>query len=644
MDFLSDKDDCMSESPESTNNQQIADYLNFYLNLPRPGYAVFLNGQWGSGKTWFIKNFRESNNSQKYLHITLYGVSSVAEIEDQFFQQLHPLLSSKAFTIGAKLLKSAIKASVKLDVEGEEVGVDVKVPSLDVQKFLTDSENCVLIFDDLERCKNIHEILGYINHFVEHQEQKVIVIGNEEEILKKYPDFKEKKEKLIGRTFTIQAEFEEALTTFINAIGDLNIKKILIQNTNLIQNVFKNEKYHNLRTLKHCIFEYERFYRLLPKEAQENQEFQKSLVNSLFSLCLGIRSGQLQAKDILGMHVWPYDSAARRKFKKEEKEEPNPLAEFYERRFSSLSEEISPNEEAMYCFFEYGVAPKHTIENAISGNKYFLKENTPTWIKLWNYFSLTDEEFPRYFKEVLTKFSNFEFTKLGEFRHVAGILLGIAKKNLADFSYDEASQLIESTINHMCEKNLIILPDEKDDIGIRFNDVYAGLQFMELNDPCFKKATERLNQYKRQKTEEYIKKCAAELIDIIKKDVSEFLRMMTFSNAMDKEFYNVPILHHVPASDFVTAIIEMNPAPHGRASIGQTFMSRYKFLEHYPDLLQELDWLKEVITQIENKEPSLKQPTKYQLGQIKELVTKAVNTLETFANRSAVPEQNQKTA
>ncbi|HDR8221470.1 TPA: hypothetical protein QC102_006086, partial [Bacillus cereus] len=41
----------------------------------------------------------------------------------------------------------------------------------------------VLCFDDLERCKiEITEILGYINNFVEHDDFKTIIIGNEKEI------------------------------------------------------------------------------------------------------------------------------------------------------------------------------------------------------------------------------------------------------------------------------------------------------------------------------------------------------------------------------------------------------------------------------------------------------------------------------
>lgn len=47
-------------------------------------------------------------------------------------------------------------------------------------------KNCVLIFDDLERCDcSIQDILGYINGFVEQAGMKVIIIANQEELRKK---------------------------------------------------------------------------------------------------------------------------------------------------------------------------------------------------------------------------------------------------------------------------------------------------------------------------------------------------------------------------------------------------------------------------------------------------------------------------
>ena len=77
-------------------NLHIEEFLKYYYSFEQePGYAVLLKGKWGTGKTWFITQTLNSLAQQdgKYLYVSLYGVTSFEEIEDQFFKQLHPLLS-----------------------------------------------------------------------------------------------------------------------------------------------------------------------------------------------------------------------------------------------------------------------------------------------------------------------------------------------------------------------------------------------------------------------------------------------------------------------------------------------------------------------------------------------------------------------
>ncbi|MEQ8973575.1 MAG: P-loop NTPase fold protein [Coleofasciculus sp. C1-SOL-03] len=78
-------------------------------------FAVLLKGQWGAGKTWFIKKYYEKRkaNKQKCLYVSLYGMTTFSEIEDAFFQQLHPVLSSKGMAITGNIFKEAIKTTTK---------------------------------------------------------------------------------------------------------------------------------------------------------------------------------------------------------------------------------------------------------------------------------------------------------------------------------------------------------------------------------------------------------------------------------------------------------------------------------------------------------------------------------------------------
>lgn len=95
--------------------------LRQYCQFPHPqGFAVMLRGVWGSGKTHFIKSIADDlaggEKQHKPLYVSLYGVSDASEIGDQLFQQLHPVLSHKATRLVGAVLRSAAKATIKVDL------------------------------------------------------------------------------------------------------------------------------------------------------------------------------------------------------------------------------------------------------------------------------------------------------------------------------------------------------------------------------------------------------------------------------------------------------------------------------------------------------------------------------------------------
>ena len=110
----------------SNPNEHIEDFLKYYskLNNP-PHYAVMLKGNWGVGKTWFLKNVMKQLDShddqkRKYLYVSLYGVESFKDIESEFFRELYPLLSSKGAALTGKITKSIVET------------FNFKVPEIDI--------------------------------------------------------------------------------------------------------------------------------------------------------------------------------------------------------------------------------------------------------------------------------------------------------------------------------------------------------------------------------------------------------------------------------------------------------------------------------------------------------------------------------
>ena len=172
-------------------------------------YAILIDGEWGCGKTYFIKNTlipyleiiektnktantkkskynivkketnSDSDKKRQYLYISLYGVTDKDDVAKSIFLEafrFKKILKSKggkiAFGLGKVLLGGALSFK----------GITIPKVSLSPDDFIS-IKNCVFIFDDLERCSmNTNVLLGYINHLVEHEDIKTIIIANEKEI------------------------------------------------------------------------------------------------------------------------------------------------------------------------------------------------------------------------------------------------------------------------------------------------------------------------------------------------------------------------------------------------------------------------------------------------------------------------------
>lgn len=292
-------------------NSHIEEFLKYYYSFDQePGYAVLLKGKWGTGKTWFINQTLNSLAKQdsKYLYVSLYGVTSFEEIEDEFFKQLHPLLSSKSMALTGKIAKGLLKATLKIDLDGDgkaDGSVSAQAPELNLPDYLTNTSGFIIVFDDLERASiNLESLLGYINHYVEHQGYKVIIVANEEEILahqEQRDDFKlayrRIKEKLVGKTFEITPDLSGALVNFISEVKDNDAQALYNKNINLISEIYENSQYQNLRHLKQALWDFERFLSFVNPDASSKDGLLDHLLRIFLILSIEIKSGSILPKD-----------------------------------------------------------------------------------------------------------------------------------------------------------------------------------------------------------------------------------------------------------------------------------------------------------------------------------------------------------
>ncbi len=291
-----------------------------YVRADYTDYAIMINGEWGSGKTYFwnhkIRNKIESMhlNGKKFttIYMSLYGISNLEEISKKIFIETTQLMDKNLKKYMDANGQTTIPEYAKTGLDmANFFGVTQNGDRIDYSDFFS-TDDKVLCFDDLERANvDVIDILGYINNFVEHDHIKTIIICNEKElstklkssnlemktfiatylldkegdlskvsdkpmvekiqdkieyVFDKANDYERIKEKLIGETFEYAPEF----TYIINGLlmryeNNEDLIRFLRENTGLIISTFNKSGTRNLRILKHALNDFKKIFEMVNK-------------------------------------------------------------------------------------------------------------------------------------------------------------------------------------------------------------------------------------------------------------------------------------------------------------------------------------------------------------------------------------------
>ena len=80
---------------------QLEHFLKFYKSVESPGYAVFVTGEWGTGKTFQVQQYL--SESERW-YVSLFGLASANAIHSAILAKIDPKLElarNIATTVGA---------------------------------------------------------------------------------------------------------------------------------------------------------------------------------------------------------------------------------------------------------------------------------------------------------------------------------------------------------------------------------------------------------------------------------------------------------------------------------------------------------------------------------------------------------------
>ena len=296
------------------NLEELVESILDYVRADYTDYAIMINGEWGSGKTYFwnhkIKDKIESLqlNGRKYttIYMSLYGISNLEEISKKIFIETTQLMDKNLKKYMDSHHQTNIPEYAKTGLDMANVfGVSKNGDKIDYERFFS-TDDKVLCFDDLERANvDVVDILGYINNFVEHDHIKTIIICNEKELATKFKssnlemktfiatylldkqgdlnktdkpmvekirekieyvfdkanDYERIKEKLIGETFEYAPKFNYIINGLLMRYeNNKDLIRFLRENQNLIIATFNKSGTRNLRILKHALNDFSKVF------------------------------------------------------------------------------------------------------------------------------------------------------------------------------------------------------------------------------------------------------------------------------------------------------------------------------------------------------------------------------------------------
>lgn len=601
----------------SNPNEHIEEFLKHYFKLPSPPqYAVLLKGKWGVGKTWFLKEIMASLHDSDYrvkthLYVSLYGVASFEEIGNEFFRQLHPVLSSKGMALAGKIGKGLLKTALKIDLNGDgksDVNVSSQVPDINLPDYLSDTEDLVLVFDDLERASmDLESLLGYINYFVEHQGCKVIIIANEDELINKEKasevSYKRIKEKLIGKTFEIQPRLDLAISNFIKEVESGSTQDLFNSNIELIKDYYLRSAYLNLRHLRQALMDFSRLIEFLPDEIKDKEGIIEQLLSIYLVLSFEIKSGEMLPDDINNFNQSYLTELMNRSSNNGMKEGviDSPYSKV-KGKYPAFDPFDMLLEKAVWIdMFDKGLIDKAKIEESLKSSRYFHSDNQSDWMKLWHFMYIADNDFDSLLTIVQERFHNKQYEELGEIKHVTGLFLELVELGLLDMTKEKIFEIAKNNIDNLITEGKEIPHFDYMDI---YDDTQTfGLEFRNSKDAYFIKLLEHITEVSKKQVLNNLPEIGKELLEDIKNSTDGFHKKIYYTGSVTI-YQKEPILTYIVPDDFSTSFIESEP--YARRHIALVISSRYKPIPVTNVFLPELDWLRKVVSLLESEVESRK--------------------------------------
>ncbi len=564
--------------------EELVESILDYIRADYTDYAIMINGEWGSGKTYFWNNKIRKKidtmklNGKQYttIYMSLYGISNLEDISKKIFIETTQLMDKNLRKYMDANGQTTIPEYAKTGIDMANLfGISQNDDRVNYGEFFS-TDDKVLCFDDLERANvDVIDILGYINNFVEHDHIKTIIICNEKElstklksnnlemktfiatymldkqgellksdkpvvekirnqiehIFDKANEYERIKEKLIGETFEYVPKFDYIINGLLMRYeSDQELIRFLRENTNLIISTFNKSGTRNLRILKHALNDFQKIYEMVSKNYPNvsNRVMQTMLIFTI-AISFEIKAGKITKDkfiDIKNNEEYKSILVSSRVLMDNR--------QFYIKEFDNNYYYNFKTEYRFFKFIEYYVRTRIFDMRIFKENMEIVLNTAglgkiPAYKRLLTeeYWKISDDEFSDVISEII------ENIKKGEIQLVDLVKL------YAYFSYFSRKKLISYDISTL--KSLFINGMNIASINSEYcEDVKKELSKVAIEDvqEDMEEILKKFYELNEQLKDKKYKEKADEIFKCIP------MRMEKFYDRFDRECMNIPIFKY----------------------------------------------------------------------------------------------------
>ncbi|WP_174866594.1 P-loop NTPase fold protein [Pectobacterium polaris] len=521
-------------------------YLDHYKTLENPGFAVLINGDWGAGKTYQIK---QALKEEEICYVSLFGLTTTAEIYSSIFFKMFPL-KAKTKSLAEKLKEIEFSAlgitispgNILSDIAGAIIKEEV-----DTKK--------IIVLDDLERTNiPLDEILGVINKYIEHLECKLIAIVHDTKLQEA---FDSKKEKIFGHSLRIEPDIKNTYETFIQKHPLINSKTNIKKH---IFDIFTTSKCTSLRVLKYIIDDCMRLYECLDDKHLKHDEAMKELFYLFTSLCIFHRTNKLYGKDLINRNdkeIAHYVKLMSNKNDSKEHSEYKIIELEKTHKEKNIRINISSillqDETLIDCIINGAFDPVK-IKGDLNSHQYFLEpEEIKPWMGLMNFDKLDDDKTDQIIIKLDEAIKNREIIDIGDMLHSFHFEFLLSYSGCKIESYDDIKTSCIDYIDDLYKNNTLPLPDPNNWYIDTVNDNAHGYAFWtkeeyqnQINEIKVH-LKKRMSQSLENKYDEYNN----EVMNALSNDINTFTNLLTVTSDSVGRFANIGILSKMNPNEFI---------------------------------------------------------------------------------------------